>query len=269
MDYHQRYESINALADAAAPAIESGKYLGGAGISKNFSGVSTWKEAAALAIDGWAGEAAKAEEVALAAVESIEAEYDMPAFRSYYDVTGSDVDVARFLSGEPECMIGYEMVQTPRAGRVITLCASVSVSGSIKADTITRRGYGIAALAFALERIGFATELWADLSAQGGKDSAHVRVLVKGPSDELDAARVMFAYAHPAMLRVLALGAMHTLPKAAHNSLGVGFSYGSPMDPKRDLPDGTIYLPSISSAYDVPDADVALRQHMKDLGIIG
>jgi hypothetical protein len=230
--------------------------------------VSTPSEVRDLAVNGWDKEAQAAVDVADGAIETIEQEHEIPSFQPLWDVTGSVVDIDRYLSGEPENMIDFTPAPITKFGRVIVLCASVSFSGSIRPATIKRRGQTVAALAFALNSMGFATELWADLSASGSRHTVHARTLVKGANDELDPARIMFAYSHPAMLRGLALPAMHAYPDAFKQALGVGSSYGSPKDPKRDLPEGTIYLPSVCSDSDVPEAAEALLGYLRDLGIV-
>lgn len=235
---------------------------------RRFADVANWAEVERLAVDGWESEADRALEIAESAINAVEQDHDLPAFNSRWDVTGSEVDVARYLAGEPENMIDFEMVNTPRSGRVIVLCASGSVSGAVSADAIKRRGHAVAALAFALSRMGFATELWLDLSAKGGDHILRSRVLVKGANDDLDTARIMFAYSHPAMLRALGLPSMHAMPKDWQRKVGVGSGYGTPVDPKEDLPEGTIYLPSILSDRDVPDADEALLGYLRLLDII-
>jgi hypothetical protein len=85
-----------------------------------------------------------------------------------------------------------------------------------------------------------------------------MRVLVKGADDELDPAKVMFAFAHPAMLRRLGFGAKDQF----HGKYSP--SICSPEAPAKDLPEGTIYLPEICSPSDVPEADEFLREYLGD-----
>lgn len=255
------YWSLDEYADAAevrqvkTAARDRGEWAGGV----------TWDGALDLARRGWAGQLDAALDLAQTAVETAEQEHVInDVFTPVWDVTGTEVDVARYLSGEPECMISFPLTPTSTSGRVITMCASVSYSGSIEADTIQRRGKNIVALALALSRLGHNTELWADFSGVhvGNGDTVRIRVLVKGPNDELDPSRVMFAYAHPAMLRVLGLGVLE----------GWGDKFPSngtaPVPPARDLPEGTTYLPELRSSSDVPDADRFLREHLAQLGLL-
>ena len=234
---------------------------------EDFVGAVHFDQVEHLAVNGWDEQSDVALQAASEAIDTVEKMVDMPSFKGTWGVSGCEVDVARYLEGEPENMIDYEMIQAPRNGRVITLCASGSVSWAVSRDTINRRGYIITALALALSRIGFATELWLDLSASGAGE-AHMRVLVKGPNDELDPARVMYAYAHPSMFRSIGFGIMHDLPEEWQEKIGVGSYYGYPLNPAHDLPEGTLYLPCLKTSGDVPDADQALLGYMRELGIV-
>src|SRR5260221_137698 len=131
-----------------------------------------------------------------------------------YDVSGDSVDIGRYLAGEPECMMDWPLQPTSAAGRVITLCASICYSGSIDAEVIIRRGQVITALALALSRLGHNVEMWADISAMqvGRGAQSRFRILVKGADDTLDPARIMYAYAHPTMLRRLGFAVQCSQP---------------------------------------------------------
>lgn len=226
----------------------------------DWSGNVTWDEALILARMGWDEQLSSAMEVAESAITMAEQEHLTDTFRPMWDVAGDEVDVGRFLSGEPECMIRFPVTRTSTAGRVITMCASMSYSGSISAATIRKRGQAIVALAMALSKLGHNTELWMDLTGQAGKGTVKVRVLVKGANDELDPARIMFAFAHPAMLRQLGF--------AAIGLLGYSPAGTMPVPPERDLPEGTIYLPELRSSHDVPNADQFLRKYLGELGLL-
>jgi hypothetical protein len=70
----------------------------------------------------------------------------------------------------------------------------------------------------------------------------------------------MFAYAHPAMLRMLGFGVASKFRQYP--------MHGKVAEPKHDLPEGTIYLPGIDSDHDVPDADQFLRKYLGELGLL-
>lgn len=247
--------------DEFADAVQGyGPHNGGLGREK--SGNVDFTDALTMARKGWADELNSALQVAESAVEMAEKEQMMDAFNQpVWDVTGAQVDVGAYLAGTPECMIDYPLTETSKVGRVITLCGSISYSGSVSGSTIERRGRTMVALALALSKLGHNTELWADLSGGYGASSQwRIRILVKGANDELDPARIMFAFAHPAMLRQLGFSAVE---EGLHKSLMV-----PPIAPEKDLPEGTIYLPEVCSGRDVPEAEAFLRQYLDELGLL-
>jgi hypothetical protein len=193
---------------------------------------------------------------------------DLPTlsgFSQTHDVAGSVVDIDRYLTGEPECMIDFPLVEIVKAGRVISLCAGVSASASIRPATLRQRGAEIVALALALSELGYALEVWSEFHGAGLGHSISVRTLVKGAHDEIDASRLMYALAHPSMLRVWGFGATYLAPK----EFDIGSGMGLPRSPVENLPDGTIYLPCIAeSSRDIPDAANLLRKYLTRLDLI-
>src|SRR5947207_806957 len=158
------YESVGEIAETGLRNLSL--YLEGRELREQWHGVSSREEVRKLAFEGWLTEADAAMEIATEAVGLVEREHEIVGFHPTWDVAGCEVDVARYLANEPENMIDYEIVPTTRAGRVIVLCASVSYSCGVSIDNIKKRGHSIAALAFALSKLGFATELWADMSVE-------------------------------------------------------------------------------------------------------
>lgn len=266
-NYRVTYGSVEEICDVAERHFLNRNYHKGR-LMPEWTGVHSLAELRTLAVDGWAKEAAEAMSIAEDAVATVTKDVEMPSFTPLWDVSGCEVDVARYLSGEPENMIDYEPVPVPRNGRVIVLCSSVSVSGGVSTDAIKRRGYAVAALVFALAKMGFNTELWADMTSSKSRDLDSIRVLVKGTNDEIDPARIMFAFAHPGMMRALMMPAMHDWPADKRKANNVGGTYGAVANAIEDLPEGTIYLPSVYSDQAVPDADKALLRHLTDLGIV-
>ena len=235
-----------------------------------FTGVANHTEAFRLAREGWTAELARTMSVAEDAVSKVERDHEMPSFVAAHDVAGCEVDVARYLDGTPENMIDYPLTPIVKAGRVITLCASISYSGAIDEGTIRKRGQAIAALALALSQLGYSTEIYSEVCSSGhndGRKYVSVRTLVKGAQDALDAERIAYAVAHPSMLRVLNFAALRMAPSEFVDAIGYG-SLGSPTNPVEDLPDGTLYLPCVRSSSDIPNADVQLVRWLTDLGII-
>lgn len=223
-------------------------------------------KALSLAREGWAEQLAETLELAESAVEMAERELEVESFQPVWDVSGADVDVARYLSGEPENMIDYPMITSSKVGRVITLTAAIARSAVMSDETITRRGQVVVALALALTRLGHAVELWAEWRNvnRSGRE-VRVKVLVKGANDVLDPERVMFAYAHRAMSRRVCFAVGAGFPGRWRRNSNQMFS---PRDPVEDYPEGTIYLGALRGGHDMPDAHTELRGYLGELGLL-
>lgn len=228
-----------------------------------------------LARVGWEEHLDDAMTVAESTLATVQRDYDVPSWQSYYDVSGSDVDVSRFLSGEPENMIAYTMVEAPRTGRVVSLAVNLSVSGRVAASKLIRRGKAIVSLVYALESMGLRTELYTCNPSGSRNRSRHTfdTVRLKDASDVLDPALIMFALAHPSYFRALMLPAMFEHPEPWRTALGVGSSFGTvePMPTNTGLPEGAIVLDTKVSLYDtdrVDNPEAFVSRHLKDLGLI-
>jgi hypothetical protein len=226
--------------------------------------------------DGWDEHLEEVFAVSEETLKTVASEYDLPSFHSYYDVTGADVDVARYLSGEPECMIAHHMVDTPHAGRVVTITANIAVNAMTETRKMIARGKAVVALVHAIESLGLRTELYVELQVRAfmGGDNGyrmHQITKLKDASDSLDPAMIMWAYAHPAFFRGLGLASMNELPARWKEDLdvyGTSGSYGQASSEwaGTDMyPEGTIMVPT-SLDRDNPHDFVV--EHLKGLGII-
>jgi hypothetical protein len=268
----ETYWSLAEFADTADKRASRARRNANDADNEYFTHVKSFGEALTLARYGWQEALDSALELAESAVATANQEHMMDTFNPVWDVTGAEVDVARYLSGEPECMIDFPLAKTSKSGKVVTLVASGSISGSISADTIIKRGRVMVALAMALSRLGHAVELWIDFSklAHSGPAGSYQRVLIKGANDELDPSQVMFAYAHPAMLRVLNFGTADGMPGQWRKAFSEHTGRGIPSQNRDEAlyPEGTIYLPALKSTTDIPDADEFLKKYLGELGLL-
>jgi hypothetical protein len=89
-------------------------------------------------------------------VPSLETESE--DMRYFYDVTGNTLDVASYISGEPEYWITEEPIRKP-CGRVIRLAVEIGGLGIVSAHAMANRGRAIIALIHSLELQGHSIEL--------------------------------------------------------------------------------------------------------------
>lgn len=253
-----------------------------------------WANLIEMTRNGWREPVAEAMDVAERAVKWVEQEVE--SFEPVHAVSGADVDVATYLSGAPENMVEYPPQRVSNLGTLITMCADVQSWNTVSAENIKKRGYIVASLAIALDKLGHQTELWISDEYQvahrgpvGGFDSSNmwrtanaprqthrviVRVKVKSANDWIDPARIMFAFAHPGVQRGLGFtlaqnvgGSMNesrtTLGHTLHNA-----GFGNLTRITRDMPEGTIYLPPITNNADAPNADRELRMYLAQIGLV-
>jgi hypothetical protein len=133
-----------------------------------------------------------------------------------YDVEGIGLDVATYLNGEPECWQKFEKETGEGQGiKHIRIVMDVTVSGGIDKNVITARGAAVAALIQGLEFAGCRVQLEV-LPLCNGK-AWESRVLVKSADQDLDMSRVIFALAHPAMLRRIGFALQEGCPERDNN----------------------------------------------------
>jgi hypothetical protein len=258
--YTVTYHSLEDFAKGAQERYPDGPRHDG----DDWAGGATMGQVLRMVREGWADKLTETLDIAESAVSMAEKEHMIHTIQdTVWDVAGDEVDIDRYLSGEPECMRSWPVQRVSKMGKVITLCASVCYSSAIQPETAIRRGQVIAALALAIQKLGHAVELWIDISS-GSSLTGRIRVCLKGANDILDDSKVIFAYAHPSVLRMLAF----MVWDGSESRTEQGTGYGPPKAPLRDLPEGTIYLPELRSNRDLPDADEFMRQYLGEIGLL-
>lgn len=276
-----RFNSVTEIRDAVESQFKDAPVFRHMGdpYDDYFGGIKSFQQLMDLATVGWEKGVHEMISVAESTLETVQKEFDVQTWNSIYDVTGADVDVDRYLSGQPENMISFVMMDTPQVGRVVTLVVNISASCAVDSETITCRGKNIVALVHALEALGIRTELYVDAPSEaifggiGGNRgiTANTIVKIKEPEDMLDPAMVMFAFAHPGFLRALILPTMHGFSDRVQTAMGVGSSYGQPSKRKEtdEYPEGTIRLDTeLPGVWTADKAKEFVVKHLKELGII-
>jgi|SRR5579859_1460286 len=265
----ETYWSVTEYADASVKRATKVKTRDQ---KKYFLDLPDYEASVSMLRMGWPEELPAALEIAESAVATANREHMMDTFNPVWDVTGAEVDVARYLSGEPECMIDFPLTKTSKSGRVVTMVAPICFSSWVDTDSVLRRGHVIVALALALSQLGHACEIWADINLDGHVE-AYQRVCLKGASDELDPGTLMFALAHAAMLRRVAFGTFDGFPPKWREPFSDNANRGSVGRRSREdialFPEGTIFLPELTDeSDDYANADVFLREHLGNLGLL-
>jgi len=174
---------------------------------------ATWDEAISLATDGWVMPLPEVDLAVEALREHLSDHAQAVDLAPVWDVTGSEVDVATYLSGAPECMIDYVTQRRTSRSRVVTLLIPSCYSQTVPHAEVINRGAALAALCSAIITAAHSVEVWFGYAckmspspdgASAERYSAVARVVSAG--EPLNVPRLMFATAHPAMLRRLWFG---------------------------------------------------------------
>jgi hypothetical protein len=149
------------------------------------------------------------------------------AFVPTYDVSGAEVDIDRYLMGEPENMIEYVPAPMPKRGRVVRVLMSAAWPSTVSTDTIQRYGATIVAFVEILHKMNLSPDIWIE-NCHGAGDEPHSTLIhVHNAADPLDIDDVMFAICHPAMQRRLMFRVQETLPTRTRRRCGFFSGYGA------------------------------------------
>lgn len=156
------------------------------------------------------------------------------SFAATYDVAGAEVDMGRFMGGEPECMVESMPIKVMRTGRVVKLAVPICYQSGTHADLVKARGAAVMALVDAFVANQHPVEIWAVMAIMGRaygqkKDRRLVYTIKVQDSDApLNMGRIMYALAHPTMLRQLCFAVEHGEDDEARSTFSIGSGYGSP-----------------------------------------
>ncbi|UJQ87130.1 hypothetical protein SEA_VETRIX_137 [Mycobacterium phage Vetrix] len=244
--------------------------------NRAFSGVASINEACDKALAGLPEEGVRVLDTSRSLTDSAMRQVSAYDMDSTYDVAGAYVDMGRFVTGEPECMIQATFDEVPVTRPVVTIVSNINASGGIDKDDLRERGRLIVALIKAVETSGRSTELWTDSTNQA-RDKKYrdrideyfrISVKIKSADQPLDMGAVMYAFTDPSMLRVLKFNAMHALPKSQYGKYSVGHGYGCVVRESVKVPEtygeGAVYLPAVHLS---DNATETVTNVLRDLGI--
>lgn len=152
-------------------------------------------------------------------------------YKPAYDFGGAFVDMGRFVEGDPECMVNFQASSDNAVGRVVKVVIAGTASWTIAQEWLMKRGVAVLSLIDTINKLGFGVELWWDNTVRGRGEtkftSFTTAVKLHDSSDTLDINSVMFALAHPSMLRRLTFSVQEQ-SKYASDQNAKGGGYGIP-----------------------------------------
>ena len=163
----------------------------------------SWEEALRLAVDGWSVPLAQTHVSVAALRERAGLGSSVTTLEPAWDVTGSEVDIGAYLAGVPECMVDAVPQRTSRRGRIVAFLVPASYSNKTPHTLIRNRGIALATLCSAIIAAGHSVEIWSGFVGFIGDDRIRAVARVVSAGEPLDLGRLIFAVAHPLMLRRL------------------------------------------------------------------
>lgn len=135
----------------------------------------------------------------------VDAETISDSFTYRYDVVGGAIDIGRFLTGEPECMIEAHPVPLARRGKVARIVVPIAYNANVDSSLAMKRGAAVVGLIESLARAHYSLEVWAVSAGHsfGGNKRFAYSVKVADAAVAFDPAMVAFGVGHPAMFRRL------------------------------------------------------------------
>lgn len=193
----------------------------------DFSMCKSLQDAIGMARDGWHDVRPEVDkifgDVAMRIADRLESR-----FQTLHNYSGFSVDMGRYLQGDPECMLDYVPEEQQAMGRVVKVVVNLAARWDIPAETILKRGVAVVALLDTLHKLGVGIELWAEESISKNSAKFSNRIKIHDSSQMLDINSVMFAVAHPAMLRRVIFSMQEQSAKAKQQGAHSGGGYGKP-----------------------------------------
>lgn len=197
-------------------------------------GSRSWDAALRVARDGWPDGRAAVERVAVKISGIVQS--SIPMERMVSAVAGGTLDVGTYLSGDPECFYVPEQDDTARMrqgrGPIVRIVANLCASAGVSTTTITRRGAAVVALADALDKCGYRSEVIGTWVTDNRRAAVVVTAVIKRPDQSVQVDQLAFALAHPSAFRRLAFSIFEQAPANVREPLRIvsGGGYGKAAD---------------------------------------
>lgn len=224
-----RIESFDSLYDIVryAQSNPTPKSSDQKGMSE-WAGSESLSDAIGLALNGW-HEIRPSVDKLFGDVESHINNVLESKFQTFHNYSGHVVDMGRYVEGDPECMLDYVDVPQAGMGKVVRILINITASSVIDPEDIKRRGVAVVALIDTLHKMGVGMELWIEDSIRGSNDGKKhaTRAKIHDSESMMDIDSLMFALAHPSMLRRI-IFSVQEQSKTAKGQGANGGGYGTP-----------------------------------------
>lgn len=215
------------------------------GADRSFWSQTRHAEELELAKLGWNDELPDVERFVSEVQAKVTSLVEIPSFVQYHDVAGSEVDIDRYLAGEPECLLESVPTTEHKEKQHVRLIVSTALGGGASDAVAIARGKAIAAFVTVLRLYGINPEVWAvDTTGHHSEGRTNFKracsyaVQVQAPDKIADLGQLLFAVGHPGVQRTLCFAAYHGEDEYGHSGYfgDAGYGWACPIR-REDVPE--------------------------------
>jgi len=155
--------------------------------------------------------------------------------RTTIGVAGGAVHMGRFLAGRPDHMLAFRRTPSTRHGKVVRLLVDYGANGKVPASEMQKRGCVLTVLVDALSTLGLSVELWTETTVNVGSNTHTTLIKLHDSREPLDINDMMFALAHPSMLRRLTFSVREKSSLGVNNIVRAGYGQSVPVTQGSEL----------------------------------
>lgn len=217
------YRSLSEFVDAASGPMSERTATGSQQRgSAAWSGTATYEQAEQLAITGWDGPRAEVQSIVDRITPQIQRTLS-PRLERRITARGRKVLSGRLAQGHPKHTVQRVRTEDATPSRTVRIGVNGNFNAGVEADTIRKQGAALLALCDAFTYLGVNTEIHVVFTTTNGRRDLYNQVVrVKSFDDQAGTDRLMFAIAHPAMLRRISFAAMELDGNVLRNYPGYG-----------------------------------------------
>lgn len=230
----------------------------------------TWDDCLKLANGGWEEQIGKVASMLEEVRDDIKLTLQK-TIEPVWDVHGTVCSINRLIQGDPKFMRRPRRVEASKQGRVITLLVGCSASGGTHKDKLIERGLAICGLVEAIRYMRHGVEIWCEQTVSTGRYKLTVLVKVKASNEPMNMGTVIFAVAHPDMLRRMVFSVEERQPREWRSRIGLGdmgSGYGMPEKLHcKDRVNAAIELEPIRYEHGTEDPKQWIRDNLAKWGL--
>lgn len=226
---------------------------------REFNGTSSWGEARKLAAEGWPEGLEKVSRMS-ENIGTIVGQF-VKKQEPEYAISGSVVDVGRYMAGEPECMMDFrEEITKGQGQRIVKISIDIGLSAGGSTEAIFNRGSAAIALIDALETSGLVAEVWAVVAngynhgrGYGTVPPFFFTIPIKRAGEALELDRLAYVLCHASMYRRHVFCWQEGQNETVQKEMGVagnGYGTGSYDYPEALIEEGEIHIASIGTNHE-------------------